>query len=127
MFGTLCRSVAGLDPRAHRLFATTGLAEIVFPRRWMRGSSPRMTTHRVSACGKRAGGPCCLRDVGSLEPSGPAFRRGRSARRHRRDLGGGMHVAVPALGEGRGNVELVEHTRDDVVDDVVDGLRMVVE
>ncbi len=57
----------------------------------------------------------------------PAFRRGGRGRGHGRDLGRGVHVAVPALGEGGGNVELVEHARDDVIDDVVDGLRMVVE
>ena len=36
-------------------------------------------------------------------------------------------MAVPALGEGGRNLELVEHAADDVIDHVVDRLRMVVE
>ena len=38
-----------------------------------------------------------------------------------------MQVTIPALGKGRGQIELVEHAGDDVIDDVVDRLRMVIE
>jgi len=43
------------------------------------------------------------------------------------DLGAVCMWAVPALGEGGRDAELVEHARDNVVDQVVHGLRMVVE
>ena len=36
-------------------------------------------------------------------------------------------MAVPALGERRLDAELVEHAEHDVVDDIVDRLRMIVE
>src|SRR3984893_15080258 len=48
--------------------------------------------------------------------SRPALRRRARARRHGRDLGRGVQVAVPALGKGRGKIELVEHAGDDVID-----------
>src|SRR5262245_23562730 len=43
------------------------------------------------------------------------------------NLGGGMHVTVPALLERRWDPELVKHAADDVVDQIVDRLRMIVE
>src|SRR5262249_44819666 len=53
----------------------------------------------------------------------PAFRGRARARRHRRDLGRGMQMTIPALGEGRGQIELVEHAGDDVINEIIDRLR----
>src|SRR5262245_28879319 len=59
--------------------------------------------------------------------SSPAFRGRARARRHRRDLGRGMQMTIAALGEGRGQIELVEHAGDDVINEIIDRLRKVVE
>src|SRR5215470_18245251 len=66
----------------------------------------------------------------SVEPIARGFRLrpalgGGAAKRC--DLRRGVHLAVPALLERRRDAELVEHARDDVIDDVVDRLRMIVE
>src|SRR5260370_807744 len=50
--------------------------------------------------------------------SRPAFRRRARARRYRRDLGRGVQVTIPALCEGRGQIELVEHAGDDGSEEV---------
>src|SRR5262245_55006484 len=54
---------------------------------------------------------------GDVARSGPALRSRVRGRHHARDLGRGLHVPVPALGERRRDIELVKHARDDVIDD----------
>ena len=74
-------SLAGLAGGSIASSRQLGLCPDRFPRRWMRGSSPRMTTHRVSTCGRRTGGPAAfalhhVEDVGSLNPHVPLFAAG---------------------------------------------------
>src|SRR3954465_9933364 len=100
----------GLDPHIH-LLGHPGKDPIVAKKRWTRGSSPRVTLWykalnqtKIASWQPAAFALHHGEGSGSLNLSGPAFRRGGRAGRHRRDLGRSMHVAVPALGEGGGNV-----------------------